>query len=337
MNWFKLITFFVSTSALGFIEARGQAFCALRNPITSIQQMYPEATTYRSIVRTIDRDIRKTVAERLPPHTLHFGELGRHTLYVPMAGQRPLGLVHVRSEESKWGLIEIAWALDFELRIEGFLFQRCRDKTKSVLEEEGFQSQLKGKNFEELKQLWLADDGELDPRKWNIPESAKMLGNAVVRCGLKTILVTDLAWEEDIAGLKELNWIVAELNDAVKVEALNLQPADLILLQGDDFAVKQMQRVLDVEERGIGWLLWIDVQLPDGIVSTYWIVDSEMNLRRVGAVNAWPDKHVRLAFDQLAGSSIVKMEAEGCSGQAQILAKQCLMRVAHWLDLKEHH
>ena len=62
-------------------DLNAQAFCALRDPQRQINVLFPEATSFRSIVRTVDEAARSEVAERLP-FSLHFNELGRHTLYV---------------------------------------------------------------------------------------------------------------------------------------------------------------------------------------------------------------------------------------------------------------
>ena len=73
--------------------AFGQAFCALRDPAKMIYEFYPEATSYKSIVRTVDDQVRQTVGSELP-FSIHFNELGKHTLYVPIKDSKPLGVVH---------------------------------------------------------------------------------------------------------------------------------------------------------------------------------------------------------------------------------------------------
>ena len=42
--------------------AYGQAYCALRDPTRRIYESWPQATTYKSIVRTIDERVRRQVA-----------------------------------------------------------------------------------------------------------------------------------------------------------------------------------------------------------------------------------------------------------------------------------
>ena len=128
--------------ALGLTNmAWGQAYCKLRDPVNSIKKLYPMATTYRSIVRTVDSSARDAVASAIP-FKLHFNELGRHTLYVAMNKKKPVGLVHARSEKGRWGLVEIAWALDFDLRVRSFTFQRCRSPHRAEVESKVFKKNI---------------------------------------------------------------------------------------------------------------------------------------------------------------------------------------------------
>ena len=75
-------------------HVHAQAYCALRDPVTAIYDLYPEGTHHRSIIRTVDVNHRAEVSDQLP-FTIHFDELGRHTLYVVADDRGPLGLVHV--------------------------------------------------------------------------------------------------------------------------------------------------------------------------------------------------------------------------------------------------
>lgn len=161
--------------------------------------MYPNSETHRSIVRVIDQDVRANVGELMPPNTLHFSELGKHTLYVVFNNKEaPLGYVHVRSEESEWGLIEVAWAIDTNMRIADFHFQRCRSMHKKALQKPAFKAQIIGKNFKELSPLLSEDGISINADKVQVPGNAAPLAAAVVRSGLKTLLVTQLAWEKEV-------------------------------------------------------------------------------------------------------------------------------------------
>ncbi len=101
------------------------AYCSLRDPMAAIHHLYPQATDHQSIVKVVDKEARNAVSEQLP-FTLHFNELGKHTLYVALDDKTPTGLIHARSELSDWGIVEIAWALNFDLSVHNFYIQRCR-------------------------------------------------------------------------------------------------------------------------------------------------------------------------------------------------------------------
>lgn len=175
--------------------SHAKAFCALRDPVAQIYQLYPDADNYRSIVRTVDDNIRQQIIDRLPNHQLHHDELGRHTLYIPLRQGKPIGIVHVRSEQSRWGLVEIAWALDFDLTVVDFTFQRSRALDSKRLSREVFKQQLAGKNFAALSRYISTTDQLADA-------NAQTLSAVVLVNGLKTLLVTELAWSTEISHLK---------------------------------------------------------------------------------------------------------------------------------------
>lgn len=177
------------------------AYCSLRDPVAQIAQLYPQKTNQFSIVKTVDDNTRTQVQLALPSNDLHFSELGQHTLYIAMFGKESLGFVHVRSEQSDWGLVEIVWAIDKNLRIRDFVFQRCRSPKKKIAEKSGFKDIFIGKNYQELKAL-LSDDGVTAKKGvLRIAESAPELANVVLRCALKTLLLTDILWGEELEAL----------------------------------------------------------------------------------------------------------------------------------------
>jgi hypothetical protein len=194
MKIFIIFTLFILLSPKTYADA----YCSLRDPVAQIKQLYPQKTNQLSIVKTVDASTRRLVKLALPSNDLHFSELGRHTLYVAMKNTEALGYVHVRSEQSKWGLVEIIWALDKDLKIKNFTFQRCRSPKKKIIDNENFKNVFIGKNLEELKRL-LSNDGItannilLDKAK-----GAPELASVVLRCALKTLLITDILWGEEL-------------------------------------------------------------------------------------------------------------------------------------------
>ena len=173
-----------------------QAFCALRDPVRRVYELFPEATAYRTVIGTVGPKHRQFLAKDLP-FSHHFNEFGRHSLYVALQDGRPLGLIHVRSEKGRWGLVEICWALDLDLNVLGFEFQRCRGPHCDAISEGVFLEQISGSKFDSLKEGLRSETiVEL------LPESQRALAETVLRSGLKTIALTSTVWREELIELR---------------------------------------------------------------------------------------------------------------------------------------
>ena len=177
------------------------AYCSLRDPVAQIAELYPQKTNQLSIVKTVDDNIRSQVQIALPSNDLHFSELGRHTLYIAMFGKEILGYVHVRSEQSDWGLVEIVWAIDKDFRITNFVFQRCRSPKKKIAQHSDFKHMFIGKNYQDLKQQLSADGVTAKKSVLTNAQGAHELANVVLRCALKTLLLTEILWGEELEKL----------------------------------------------------------------------------------------------------------------------------------------
>jgi len=177
-------------------SAQAQAYCALRDPVRQIGELYP-GLSYLSNVGVVTTETRKAVGARLP-FTLHFNELGSHTLYTVTKDDTTVGYVHVRPEITRWGIIEITWSLDADLRIKDFAFQRCRNRRRTVLESEDFKKQLRGKSFDELLQLLDNNGKDISANGLKVNSVDHEFAAAIVRCALKTIAVTKIVWEDEV-------------------------------------------------------------------------------------------------------------------------------------------
>jgi hypothetical protein len=174
--------------------AAGQAYCALRDPTPQIFSLYPEAKSYRSNVGVVDDKTRREVGSLLS-FSLHSRELGQHTLYIAMAGKQQLGMVHVRSEPSDWGLVEIAWSIDVAGRISDFRFQRCRGGACKDLDSEPVRSMMRGRGLKELRGLLSADSESLAAAELpNMSGEQRRLAAVLVRSAAKTLAVTKIVW-----------------------------------------------------------------------------------------------------------------------------------------------
>ncbi len=179
----------------GINTVNAEAFCALRDPVNSIYQLYPSATSYQSIVRTINQQTREHIITHLPNFDLHFSEMGRHTLYVVLRDRQKIGYVHVRSEQSQWGLVEVAWALNLDLSVKDFVFQRARNPSRKYLETPDFKSQLLGRNFNALKTLIDSPFAEFSTPLFTDLDALK-LATVVIQSAIKTVLITEQAWND---------------------------------------------------------------------------------------------------------------------------------------------
>lgn len=183
--------------------ALDQAFCALRDPDTEIFSLFPEGDSYRSIVQDISKEeVSEQIANSLGT-PLHFSELGKHTVYVVYKGEEALGLVHARPELGKWGIVEIAWALDLDLAIKDFAFMRCRDRAKKAFQGEAAAREIfLQANIDSLREKMVQGTYALDPSKVSVPDHAAELANTLLLNALKTLVVTQVAWGEEITKLK---------------------------------------------------------------------------------------------------------------------------------------
>ena len=182
-------------------NSHSKAFCALRDPVAQIHQLYPKADGFRSLVRTITDATRQQVMQRIPNQELHLDELGKHTLYIAMHQNRPIGIVHVRSEQSRWGLIEIAWAINLDLTIHDYSLQRSRSANNQFVLKQQFKDLIIGKDFTTLSK-YLDENGQIgaSPFKQQTQQNTE-LAHVVLINGLKTLLVTEIAWATELTEL----------------------------------------------------------------------------------------------------------------------------------------
>lgn len=179
------------------INTAAAAFCSLRDPVSAIQILYSEDYKYRSLVATITEKDRLAVKEKLP-FTIHKNEIGKHTLYVLYKENKREGFLQARSEWAKWGLVEIAWAININRSLKGFYFQRCRSPQCNDDVVKYISSKIKNKTFEQLKSL-LSDDGEsLSLSGNNLFQQTPSLALLVLQSALKTLAITDISWEQNM-------------------------------------------------------------------------------------------------------------------------------------------
>ena len=175
--------------------AYGQAYCALRDPVSAIANLMPEADSHRTHVRVVRKE-HQTALRELVNFTVMNAELGEHTLYVVFDDGKQIGFVHTRTEKGRFGLNEYIWALDTNLNILSYRHQRCRDPARHRVDQDEMHALLEGRSASELAAM-LDDQGLIRPDVMEFDgEDTLRYASSLVRSGVKTILISRLVWTE---------------------------------------------------------------------------------------------------------------------------------------------
>lgn len=309
--------------------ALAEAYCALRDPTGAIAEMYPDADAHQSVVRTIGPEVRDEIAGSLP-FTLHFNELGKHTLYLVLRENQPLGFIHARTEPGRWGLVEIVWALTPDLRIRDFRFQRCRAPSCSSLSDAAFVRQLAGRDIDGLLELLTPEGDALRSNGLQVPDGAEELALAVVRSAAKTIAVTRSAWPDSVSYIQARRIAWQRFRVAITLEPVaQAYPAEALseldrALAGGRTAVRRdtvsAYRVKNSDGEYLGTVFdasWATAGQSGRFV---WAFSKGGHVLGVDTVAAWPSNEARAAFERLIDQPIPSTES--CSGAAELVASE---------------
>ncbi len=280
----------------------GQGHCALREPQKTVFEGFPEANGYRAVIRDVDRNERSLIDANVP-FQVHYNEIGKHTLYVALHGKRPIGIVHVRSEESRWGLVEIVWYLDLDLKVRRFRFQRVRSRRGPILEQSAFAKKLANRDLEALRSL-LTKEGELADTARPVPKGAESLALTVTRSSLKTIIVTRAVWKEQLEALVDLELGMDLFQDGQAVRRLIFDPK-----KPSPFATGNKPRhvetlravaVRDGRSRSLGIAVETRMRLANQRLDLRWSLADDGRVLTV-TCPLWPDKGIAASFSLLEG------------------------------------
>lgn len=284
------------------------AYCALRDPVSTIYELFPNADNYRSVVGTVGRDVREKMKAEIP-FKLHFNELGRHTLYIAQRGSEPLGLVHARSEPGAWGIDEFVWAISPSLRILDVKVQRTRD---SALRKDRLDSALKplvGMGIEDLLSLHskVAPDG---------------VDEKLLKSAIKTLFVTKYVWQEDLDEMAALIVAMRSNSSAHKVMQVPELYNNRVLAKLQSFDM-QVSPVFDRsavvgyqifgpqdELAGLAVLTPLDIHSPEPV---WWVVDKQGEIQYVGEVDGLND-------DFSSALGYAPLNARDCSSAVDLAA-----------------
>ena len=312
-----------------------QAFCALRDPTARIYELYPEASSYRSLVRTISEDTRQYVGSKLP-FTIHFNELGRHTLYLPVKEKQPLGLVHARSEAGAWGLTEIVWSLSPDLVVQNFEFQRCRSRKRTAVENRAFKEQIIGKAFNQLQKLLTPRGDALAQNGVKVDPAAREVAVNVIRSALKTITVTQYAWSNELKVIQPLYHVHSAFAETHRIEQVSQPYSQSVKdavrkLFGADAKTgvnqQQVQMFKGFHANGqvSGYVIRTPWQMQQMRLDLWWYVNPDGEITAVKSQGGWPEKDTAKAFEDIPGMKFEKLE--NCSAAAELAGAEVMLLV----------
>lgn len=123
------------------------ALCAFRYPDRDVYILFPEATGYRSIIKTLDSEGQKKIEEFLG-QPLDYDEGGEHVFYLIIKGEEIIGIIRPHAERGRYGIVEIIWAFTLDGKIIDFIIQRSRERGTKKLKTEEFHEQFRGKSLD---------------------------------------------------------------------------------------------------------------------------------------------------------------------------------------------
>lgn len=291
------------------VPAMGQAYCAMRDPVTGIFQAFPKASSYKSITRTVRLDVRRRIASHLP-FTLHVNELGRHTVYLAMDEGVPLGMLHVRSERGRYGLVEVGWVLDLDLHVRDVYFQRCRDdKAKVALDT--LRPSLQGASLSDLVVMWEQVESDED----------RML----LESAIKTVVVTRDAWGDAMVPYQAPRVATAVFGTGAVLAPRPLDTSVIDPTNKLDLDHAQAWSVTGPQGTLRGVLVRLDWTLTTHPLDLWWAINADGTMRSLVRSSGKPDEICVTLFDMLAGKGTEGLRE--CATASGVIASEILNAV----------
>ena len=315
LSHYKTLMHWIAAALLLSItgQAYAVAYCSLRDPVNTIYDFFPDANNYRSSVQTVGREARQSVQQQLP-FSMHFNELGRHTLYVAQQGEQRLGFVHARSEISKWGLTEFAWAFCADMKVVSVKVQRSRDLKLLQYTQADLTELVYGKNLPALQDMYeQSQPGSLE--------------HTLASAGMKALVITQSVWPEEILGNTIKTLLARNFGEDVIMRPIVNMYDDTVMskLRAMKFGSSPLFvrdrlkgfRVMDAGGQVLGLVAQSTFDLENNEKSLVWMVDNQGTLLSVteeGQENTFP------AFAELVGHTPHSLE--DCSGLAELGAME---------------
>ncbi len=299
------------------------AFCSLRDPSSAIQSFYPHSSNYKSIVKTISNSTRNGLNNTLPID-MHFNEFGRHTLYVALLKDFPLGVIHSRSEASDWGLIEFSWAIDTQFQIEDFHFQRCRSPLCNDQLRVEISALLKGKDISTLMAPNLNRSLSQIISLHTNEKSAQDFADTILHSAMKTLALTKLEWGQDVFNLvttyyASLSRIALNLDIPPIIEELpSTLSSPLALSQLEYLDINSLQSFKIMQGTELAKLATIKWNINKNTGKILFIFGDDGKVLHFSQVYGELEQDLENAFQSLIGKKV--SNPEDCSTSSDLTA-----------------
>ncbi len=318
-------------------DALAQANCALRNPDRQIYAIFPEASSYRTLVARVDNEKKKAI-EAAVGSPLARTDLGQHTVYLVLRGSAPIGFVHARMELGTRGSIELVWALDLDLNIKAFSVQVSRERNTKAIESDDFRNRLVGRNLTAIKALLSDGNHDVNLAALGLPSSAASIAHVVVLCALKTRVITETAFADSVLAARQLGNVYKAFADTASVHRLDTPLNDKAMnaagqaLGSAPFPFEKSSftvfRSIAEDGSSSGILVYATLVDDESHTETWWSVST------VGAViearvlsDAAPAAHD--TFSAVAGKNLQQLQSVKSDATS---AEQCALAVLSILD-----
>lgn len=295
------------------------AFCALRDPVASIESLFPQASHYKSIIRSIDMEQRQQLADSLEGISVHYGELGRHTLYEVYRDKVVIGYVHVRSEQSRWGLMEVVWALSPQLKVVDYSFQRVRSSHYKNLLEPEFKQHFIGKSFASIQSLWHKPQQSGSKGYLQSAGESQDLAVSLLKCGLKTLYLTQAVWGDRFGQPEQEQWRGRSELVGVNILLTEDEKESISRYTGINFSKTFVYRQYNSNNQTPHWQVNTRVLLSQSPENMRWLYHVDGQLQSAEILNESVDEGLRDIFLNLQGKSFTG--SLHCANSAEMIAQ----------------
>ena len=319
MSYQKLIlcTMFVALAMMICPATLAQANCALRNPDRQIYKIFPDASSYRTIVARVD-DEKKHAIEATVGSPLARTDLGKHTIYVVLRHSVPIGFVHARMEIGSRGSIELVWALDLDLSIKAFSVQVSRERNTKAIESDEFKKKLVGRNLKAIKALLSDGNHDVNLAALDLPSNAASIAHIVVLCALKTRVITEIAFADSVLASRQIGNVYRAYKNTASINKLET-PLNKAALAATEQALGsepfpfdkssfKVFRSISKDGSSNGMLVYAKLNNNKSQLETWWSVSTSGTLINV-RVASDAKANVQSAFSAVAGMNLQQLQS----------------------------